>query len=393
MIYKCPNCTTALIFNPATGRLECPSCQSSYSPKDFADADDFPSGEATQSFSTDTANDDKMEMNVYSCTACGAEIAVNGVESSTFCSYCGQPTIVFDRVSSAKKPDYILPFSVTKEQAIAKIRKHLSSGFFVPQEIKDFSIEHIRGIYIPYWLYDIDYEDDQYLSGVVKSGKNTVTRYFHRAAKVTFHDLTLDASKQLSDESSQRLEPYRTDNLRPFESGYLSGFYADCFDSEQATLQYMAHQRSKALFDKKIENSINASSIRILKSQPRYNVLRSCYAMLPAWFLTFRYQDEPYTIMVNGQTEKVVGAVPYDKKKVKTIFLLIAIVATLILTPVIYNMLLGADSDFLELLLYFIFGGGLLWYFGWKEIADLKQSIALSKAADMNHFVKDRQEG
>ena len=377
----------ALIFNPSTGFLECPSCQSRYMPEMLHDAVKDPSTPQA-SFESD-----EMEMNVYSCTACGAEIAVTVVESSTFCSYCGQPTIVFDRVSSAKKPEYIIPFSVTKEQAVTLIRRHLSSGYFVPKEIKNFSVERIRGIYIPFWLYDVDYKDEQYLSGRVKSGKNTYTRYFYRSAFVTFHDLTLDASKQLSDESSQRLEPYRTNELRPFESGYLSGFYADCFDADPSSLQYLAAQRSRELFNKQIESTIRASSIQILSSNPKYEIQRSSYAMLPAWFLTFRYQDEPYTIMLNGQTAKVVGAVPYDKRKVTILFALLAIIGTIILTPIIYAMACSGDSDAFETILYFAVGGGLMWGYGLKKIKDIKQSIALSKASNMNRFVKDRQEG
>lgn len=382
MIYKCPSCMNALVFNPSTNRMECPSCQSSFSPEYFSDLDE-----------TAAETNDEMEMNVYSCTACGAEISVNGVESSTFCSYCGQPTIVFDRVSSAKKPQYIIPFSVTKEQAISLIRKHLSDGYFVPQEIKDFSIERVRGIYIPFWLYDVDYADEQYLSGEVKSGKHTYTRYFYRSAFVTFHDLTLDASNQLSDESSQRLEPYHTQFMCPFESGYLSGFYADCFDTDSNTLRYIALQRSKKLFNEEIEKSIKADSIRLLKSNPRTDILRATYAMFPAWFLTFRYQDEPYTIMVNGQTSKVVGAVPFDKKKVTTVYSLIAILLTILLTPLMYAFLTSGDSDAFELLWCCAGGGGFAWYWGWNKIKKIKQSIALSKASNMNHFVKDRQEG
>jgi len=374
MIHKCPNCTTALIFNPATDMLECTSCRSTFSPNQFS-------------------SDEEMEMNVYSCTACGAELAVNGVESSTFCSYCGQPTIVFDRVSSAKKPEYIIPFSVTKDQAINSIRKHLSSGYFVPQEIKDFSVERIRGIYVPFWLYDINYADEQYLKGEVKSGKHSYTYYYYRSADVTLHDLTLDASDQLSDESTQRLEPYDTKAMRPFESGYLSGFYADCFDTDQNKLQYIARQRSKELFDKEVEKSVNAEDIEILKNNPKSEILKSSYAMFPAWFMTFRYQDEPYTIMVNGQTSKVVGAVPYDKKKVTVLYWIIAIIATLILTPIMYFMITSGDSDGFETILYFGFGGLCMWAVGLKKIAQIKLSIGLSKAANMNHFVKDRQEG
>ena len=174
MIFDCPACANALLYNPTLGKMECLSCGNVYDMKNFDDKKE------TQELKRKPASpdEDMVEYNIYSCTACGAEIAVNGVESSTFCSYCGQPTIVFSRVSASRKPKYIIPFEITKEQAVASIRKRLSEGFFVPKEIQNFEIERVRGIYIPFWLYDIDYSDRQYLSGEVKSGKNTVTKYF-----------------------------------------------------------------------------------------------------------------------------------------------------------------------------------------------------------------------
>ena len=146
MILFCANCGKALVYNPEKRKMECPSCGSLY------EADQIPEPET----------EDTMECNIYTCTACGAELAVNGVESSTFCAYCGQPTIVFSRVSSEIKPNYILPFSITKEQAVASIRNQLKKGFFISNEIKNFSVERVRGIYIPYWLFDIHYADSQY---------------------------------------------------------------------------------------------------------------------------------------------------------------------------------------------------------------------------------------
>ena len=101
--------------------------------------------------------------------------------------------------------------------------------------------------------------------------------------------INVRTARQLSDESTQRLEPYDTKAMRPFESGYLSGFYADCFDTDQNKLQYIARQRSKELFDKEVEKSINDEDIEILKSSPKSEILKSSYAMFPAWFMTFRY--------------------------------------------------------------------------------------------------------
>ena len=35
MIYDCPNCTAALMYNPSTGKMDCLSCGSSFDVKQF----------------------------------------------------------------------------------------------------------------------------------------------------------------------------------------------------------------------------------------------------------------------------------------------------------------------------------------------------------------------
>lgn len=56
------------------------------------------------------------------------------------------------------------------------------------------------------------------------------------------------------------------------------------------------------------------------------------YALAPVWILTTRYQDKPYTFMMNGQTGKMVGTLPYDNQK--SLMYMGALAA--ILTPVLY---------------------------------------------------------
>lgn len=37
--------------------------------------------------------------------------------------------------------------------------------------------------------------------------------------------------------------------------------------------------------------------------------------MLPVWFMTYRYRDKIYEFAINGQTGKLAGTPPLDKKK------------------------------------------------------------------------------
>ncbi len=376
MILYCANCGKALVYNPAKNKMECPSCGSLF------DAERTPEPE------------DTMECNIYTCTACGAELAINGVESSTFCAYCGQPTIIFSRVSSEIKPKYILPFSVTKDQAVIAIRQKLKKGFFISNEIKNFDVERVRGIYIPYWLFDIHYEDKVYLRGTKGSGDNEHDVFFYREADCTFKQLTLDASGKLADESSQRLEPYDTHALQPFDVGYLSGFYADRYDVPAEQLHTLAISRAEDLFNSAIKDTVHASNVTIVQNAPERQILRTDYAMLPAWFLTFRYQQKPYTILVNGQTGKVVGGIPYNKSKVSVCFILMGLTVSFFSFLIIYGLFL---MDMIDSPGKFVFNilviTGIFVGIGSAKFHRVKKSVELTESKTTDSYVKDRQEG
>ncbi len=423
MICKCPKCDGALEYNPAYDKMECPYCGSAFTTheamahqrlQDNAVKMTAPSAnnntpiggwennpyaqqaepEQASKKSADANGQITMECNIYTCTACGAELAVNGVEASTFCAYCGQPTIVFSRVSKELMPKWVLPFRIQKEQAVNGIREKLNKGIFVPKAIKNFEVEKVRGIYVPYFLFDVYYYDWQRLRGTVGSGKHRRTKYFVREAECEFKKLTCDASKQLNDESSQRLEPFDLRLIKPFEPGYLSGFYSDRYDLDDKQLAGVAIGRSKELFDKEIVKSVSASNVHIVENNPKYQIRNAEYALLPAWFLTFRYKNEPYTMLVNGQTGKVVGAVPFDKTKLVSMFVSLAVVASIIFTIFMNFFLSGnIDGDSMGDLITIIGVVGFFFYAtGIGAFRSVKKNIELTKASRTAKFVRERQD-
>jgi DNA-directed RNA polymerase subunit RPC12/RpoP len=106
-----------------------------------------------------------MDCYVYSCSECGGEIIVNGTEASTTCVYCGNPNVVFSRISKQKRPEYVMPFSITKERAIELVHKKIDHGIFIPRAIKKFTPDCVRGIYIPYWIVNAKFTDAVVIRG------------------------------------------------------------------------------------------------------------------------------------------------------------------------------------------------------------------------------------
>ncbi len=183
MATLCKNCSHALVFNPASQKLECSYCGSSFTAEEVeSESKEYRQDLQAESMETVYGETDGkyMDCYVYTCAECGGEIIINGSESSTTCIYCGNPNVVFSRIARQKCPDYVLPFSITKDKAVSMVRERLKKGIFVPHKIKKVDIDCVRGIYLPYWLVNAEFSGAVVLSGQVQEGKHTRTYYFGR---------------------------------------------------------------------------------------------------------------------------------------------------------------------------------------------------------------------
>ncbi len=387
MNLQCPNCGGAVMFDAASGKMRCSYCDSYFETKQFEQQEKH----ATQAQQEKQAMN-MMECNVFSCTSCGAELVINEMESATVCAYCGQPTIVFNRVSQTLRPEMLIPFRVQKEQVEAIIRKRFASGKYIPKEIKDFKMERVRGIYIPYWLYDAHYKDRQLIRTKIKRGKSTVTRYFLRDAECEFRQLPLDASERLNDGSSQLLEPYNMKDLVAFNPSYMAGYYADRYDKNNMDLRNIAYDRMKAMFDGQTKQSCPGSSKTIVESNPQMHIRRETYVMLPVWFMIFRHNNRPYTMLVNGQTGKLIGSVPVDKGRV-TSSAIITYLITLILSIIAFIVILNSGLSLDHFIVFNIFVWIACIGYGFAKIANMKKKEALTTSETTNTYVQNRQEG
>ena len=411
--YICPGCGGTIEFSPETDELYCFYCGSRYSvtewkalygdsPEEQPAAD--PIAQAAPS-AADTVQEAHREayiqMQILHCNSCGGELAIDGVESSSFCPYCGQATVVMDRLEYQLRPDYILPFRITKEQAEAAIRSRFRMGSYIPKEIKEFHLDKLRGIYIPFWLYDMYYGDDQYWKYEKKENKSTYTRYSHRLADCFFKKMTLDASERLNDNSSQRLEPYFMNDLKTFDPAYLSGFYSDRYDVGTDETDSIAFMRAKELFNANMQKTIPGKKQSLVDSMPVHHITKRQYAYLPVWFLTFRQDNTPYTILMNGQTGKIVGAVPFIKKKVYIRFILLAILFCVLFAiigaismPYIMNMRSSSDTGKIGGLYFAGIFAALCrtWPVATRKYKALMLSIKLTQSKTTSRFVRERTE-
>lgn len=357
--YQCPACTGPLHFAEDSGKLECEYCGASYDVAEiealFAEKEkkaaeaQRAAEEASKGL---TASDDDGEtwdfsdmqedwgtdgegMRSYSCPSCGAELICDESTAATACPYCGNPTIVPGQFSGGWRPDYIIPFKQSKENAVEALKEHYRGKFFLPKAFKkENHVQEIQGIYVPFWMFDGEATGearyDATRSRTYRSGDYdiTETKYYHvyRAGHVAFEKVPVDASSKMPDNHMDSIEPYDYEKLKPFSTAYLPGFLADKFDVTVEQCRQRADQRCEGTLLSALDSTVKRyDSFTLKDSNVKLKRGKVHYALLPVWMLHTKWQGKDFLFAMNGQTGKIVGDLPINWLKVIALFAAIGI--------------------------------------------------------------------
>ena len=323
MTFKCPCCGGYLEFDPSLQKFKCLYCAQVFSEEQLRDQSEQRQVEA------DAAQEESKaaggQLRAYQCRMCGAEIVTDETTAATRCYFCHSPVVLHDRLDDDFRPDGVIPFQLDRAAAEKQFTDHISRkkfldrGFFNGAQLEMFS-----GVYYPWWYADIEGDAEFQGEGrrisvsTTPSHVVTTTRVYrvHRQGRLSFRRLARKALVKADGKLSDGIHPYDANGVKPYASGYLSGFLAEKRDVPEATAKAemvreadgYAHSmmtRNHPFNSLSGETSFKADSVRMK------------YVLLPAWVLTYKGGKDgaPYYYMMNGQTGKVCGKLPIDKPK------------------------------------------------------------------------------
>lgn len=339
--YQCPTCTGPLHFAGDSGKLECDYCggrfevadiEALYADKDRAaqeakaEADEKARERQAAAEEFDGAEtgadwgDEPDGMRAYSCPSCGAELICDETTAATSCPYCGNPSIVPGNLAGTLKPDLVIPFKLDKEAAMAALREHYRGKALLPKSFKTTNhIEEIKGVYVPFWLYDgvaeADMVFDATRSHVHRRGdyQITVTDHFkcRRAGSVSYERIPVDASTKMPDDFMDSIEPFDYDELKPFSTAYMPGYLADKYDVSAREAEKRADDRAaQCVVDTLSDTVTGYQTCTVASRNVRLRRGKVSYAMLPVWMLNTKWNGKNYLFAMNGQTGRLVGDLP-----------------------------------------------------------------------------------
>lgn len=331
--YKCPACGGAMEFDSASQKMKCPYCDTEISIEEYEALEEkepevstAQAGEPEKEQQEDASDWDQEEidgMAVYICQSCGGEIAADKNTGATTCPFCGNRVVLKGQFEGRLKPDYIIPFKLDKKAAKTAYYNHLKGKAFVPRTFKDENhIDEIVGVYVPFWLFDLDAQADITYNAermrVWESGdiEYTEHEYFRvdRSGGVSFEHIPEDGSRKMEDDLMESLEPYQFADAVPFKTAYLAGYVADRYDVEVEECMKRAKSRVKKSAEREFRETVKGYHVvTVADSKVRIKESQHKYALYPVWILNTTWKENKYIFAMNGQTGKIVGDLPADK--------------------------------------------------------------------------------
>lgn len=358
--YKCPSCSAPLAYTPGSGsKIKCEYCEAEYTVEEL---EKLYADEEAAAAQANRAKDEKIEkkqvemeaaggawdaeeiaiLKAMTCSSCGAEIVCDNNTMATECVYCGNTTMVPGRYEKQLRPDMVIPFQKNKEDAKRAFAEYHKGKWLLPSNFANSArIEAIQGMYVPYWLFDETIEAHGVFSATktrcYTDGEYDVTETDHyrvtRAGTMSFYNVPVDGSVKMDDAWMESIEPFDYTQMVPFNTTYMAGFLADKYDVDAEKAYPYAEERVYQSADGVLQSTVEGYDSC---SRDSLNVVQTAgkqqYAMAPVWILTTKYQDKPYTFIMNGQTGKLVGELPVDETKAKMYWA----AATVIVLPIMY---------------------------------------------------------
>jgi hypothetical protein len=301
----------------------------------------------------------------FRCSKCSAEVSSEHSQRSFTCPFCDSTHVVeFALDASGKqRPEYILGFAITPEQAQQIFRQWLAeNGLFHPGDLARQAItDRIRGIYLPFWSFAMQtdsewsaqigeywYRTESYtttdLNGKLVQETRTVTEteWWPLAGKYhCYHSgYLVSGSRGLSQADAQLIQPFQLSALRCFETFYLAGWLCEEYSVQRDEAQKICmaefFRREQIGIQQFMPGDTNAG----LQIRSTFERITSDLCLLPVYIFCYRYQGKIFRFLLNGQTGKMAGIKPYSIPRI-----IIAIVIVFLGFLLLIGLLMALSSS------------------------------------------------
>lgn len=290
---------------------------------------------------SDIVSDDALV--TMKCDGCGSEVVVDTDRTlQARCHWCKHVLSLNNRIPNGAVPDGILPFSITREQAMQHIARFVEErkSFALPEFSSTFTPDNIMGVYLPYMT--VDGNISVRLDGVGEITRRTThskehgtTYYGDRYSVTRFLDIEIDDlivesnfdkadihSATSTNNVINAILPFDVKNIVRFDAHFLGDEHTSQrrdMDIDEAESIAAGHFMTVARGASTQSVAQYKRGVRWESEQVRIDGARWTSVLLPVWLYGFTEtrKGRPVThyIAVNGRTGATMGSVPINTRK------------------------------------------------------------------------------
>ena len=351
--FPCPGCGGAMEFDPQTAGLKCPYCGTAAPvPEGTATVVEQDYEEFLQKLSAAPLRPITEDALEVTCATCGAAVAFQPPEVAGVCPFCASPIVAQPKSAEPLiAPQGVLPFHVPKAQATSMVKGWLGKRWFAPGDLQRLArTEAIAGVYLPVWTFDA-VADSDYIGQrgeyywvtetfeamengrpVARTRQVRHTRWHGASGHVQnrFDDVLVAGSRSVDQSRFLELDPWRLEDVKPYEPSYLAGFKAQRYQVQLPEAFEEARGMTAGAIRAAVCSDIGGDEQRILQLSTKYSEITFKHLLLPIWIGAYRYQAKVYQVLVNARTGEVQGARPYSAVKI-AVFVMFILLVVLIL--------------------------------------------------------------
>ncbi|XXR62467.1 hypothetical protein WME83_21245 [Sorangium sp. So ce385] len=275
------------------------------------------------------------------CETCGASLRVEADQRTAACPYCASPSVVERPPSNDRpSPHFVLGFTMARESAQGAVTAWLGKrSLFVQSSVKKGTIDAIRGVYTPAYLYSAmaqtryaaqigeNYQETETYTTTDDKGNTVtrtrvVTRTEHRhleGQRATYvMDVLVVASRAVQNAELEAIEPFDLRTMRRYTPAVLSGWVAEEPTMTQAECYALARREALEKVGRDLPGFLPGDSHHGLTHETLLDQETLELIYVPLWVLAIRHDPRkpPFRVLINGQTGAIHGKAPLSWVKI-----------------------------------------------------------------------------
>ena len=328
---KCPGCGATVTYDPETLSMTCKFCGYSRQlpkPEEVAkDVEEIDFTTATQRASLDWGQARKS----LTCKSCGATTVFDATDTASCCPYCGSTQVMpVDDMKDAMAPGGVVPFEISQQKASELFKSWIKGKFFAPGAAKkSCEANNFSGVYLPFWTYDSQTTSPYNVRLAYRYQRknqdgSTETYYeyknFFGIYEKFVDDEVVYASKRTDNPYINAVKNFDFKKLRPYSPEFIAGFLAERYtvgldDGWQIAKNQIKNQLRGEIgqYEKSRQHADMVDSVNF---NTDFAKVTFKYVLAPIWIANYKFNNEIFNFVVNGQTGKIAGKSPVSIPKV-----------------------------------------------------------------------------